>query len=363
MPVKALAALLIFAGSAAAQDKAPAPPAAVPGVKGPALKAGDPAPAVSVEKFIKGGPVEGLEKGKVYVVEFWATWCTPCVRMFPHLSELQRRHKDKGLTIVGVNVWERSYGKGTLAKVEAFVERQAEKMSYTVAYDGEARAMDRAWMQAAGRDGIPSAFLVDGAGTIAMVGHPMFLEDVLPRVLAGTWDAKSDGAKVVRAEEAMTGKLDELAAAGDGKGVIARIEEMERDFPTVAAEVADVKARAYLGEKQYEKAFEVLAKMTDRAIAEKSAPNLNQIAWTIVDPKGGVEKPDLKLAARAAEKAVEFSLGDDAAILDTLARVRFLQGDVPAAVELQKRAVEKAPARERDNYRAALKEYEGAGKK
>ena len=40
----------------------------------PSLKAGDKAPPLTVEKWVKAGPVAGFEKGKVYVVEFWATW-------------------------------------------------------------------------------------------------------------------------------------------------------------------------------------------------------------------------------------------------------------------------------------------------
>lgn len=39
------------------------------------LKPGDPAPALKIDKWVKGQPVEAFEKGKVYVVEFWATWC------------------------------------------------------------------------------------------------------------------------------------------------------------------------------------------------------------------------------------------------------------------------------------------------
>ncbi len=57
----------------------------------------DPAPSLEL-RFVKGKPVT-LEEGrgeKVYVVEFWATWCVPCKVSIPHLTKLQERFKDDG---------------------------------------------------------------------------------------------------------------------------------------------------------------------------------------------------------------------------------------------------------------------------
>ncbi len=70
------------------------------------LSIGDPAPSIKVRKWIKGTPVTAFEKGRVYVVEFWATWCGPCIRGMPHLSELARKYKDK-VTITGISILER----------------------------------------------------------------------------------------------------------------------------------------------------------------------------------------------------------------------------------------------------------------
>src|SRR5437868_2205978 len=72
------------------------------------LGVGDPAPKLEVKEFVKGEPVVRLEKGKTYVVEFWATWCGPCRATIPHLTELQKKYKD--ITFIGVSVWEREPG-------------------------------------------------------------------------------------------------------------------------------------------------------------------------------------------------------------------------------------------------------------
>ena len=41
-------------------------------------------------------------KGKVVLLDFWATWCKPCWKAIPHLMELQKKYKDKGFTIIGI---------------------------------------------------------------------------------------------------------------------------------------------------------------------------------------------------------------------------------------------------------------------
>ena len=59
------------------------------------LKVGDPAPALKATKWLQGTEVKSFEKGQVYVVEFWATWCGPCIVMMPHMSDLQQEYKGK----------------------------------------------------------------------------------------------------------------------------------------------------------------------------------------------------------------------------------------------------------------------------
>lgn len=183
----ALSAPLALAQSSGKPDKPSSKEAGQPSKdkdkKETKLKVGDAAPALKVDKWIKGEPVKGFDKGKVYVVEFWATWCPPCRDSIPHLTELQHKYKDN-VVIIGVDGSERAVSTGSdnrVSTIQKFVKEQGDKMDYRVAYDANGSAM-KPYMRAAGQDGIPTAFLIDGEGKIAWIGHPMEIDSQLEKV-------------------------------------------------------------------------------------------------------------------------------------------------------------------------------------
>jgi thiol-disulfide isomerase/thioredoxin len=343
------------------ESQKPAPPATEtqPAVT---LKVGDKAPPLKIEKWIKGGPVADFEQGKVYVLECWATWCGPCIASMPHLSAVQKAFKDKGVTVIGVDIWEalgdKVYTDETLKKVEDFVKEQGDRMGYTVAYDGKSKAMDAAYMRAAGQNGIPTAFLIDKTGTIAWIGHPMWLDVPVEAVVADKWDRKTGPEQVAKGQERLNEIYQKLESAP--KEAVAAFEAFERDFPAVAHTMPDLKFTILLGGGDYDKAYKLGAQLVDDAIASKDSNALNSIAWTIVDPEGKVAKKDLDLALKAATKADELTKHENAPILDTLARVYFVKGDIDKAIELETKAVELAQGTMKVDLQGALDEYKEA---
>ncbi|MCX6903719.1 MAG: TlpA disulfide reductase family protein [Verrucomicrobia bacterium] len=138
----------------------------------PSLAVGAPAPQLQVAKWIKGSPVAKLEASQLYVVEFWATWCPPCRKSIPHLTELAQKYAGQ-VQIIGVSAWEReSDNEARLAKVSDFVKSMGDKMAYVVAADSAQGFMAKHWMEAAGQNGIPASFIIKD-GKIAWIGHPM----------------------------------------------------------------------------------------------------------------------------------------------------------------------------------------------
>src|SRR5436190_7034585 len=114
------------------------------------LKAGDPAPKLQTGKWVQGEPVKDFQKGKAYIVEFWATWCGPCRTSIPHLNETFQKYKDKDLVVIGQDCWEHEE-----SLVAPFVKKMGDKMTYRVALDdksdGDPGKMADTWMAAAGQ--------------------------------------------------------------------------------------------------------------------------------------------------------------------------------------------------------------------
>jgi thiol-disulfide isomerase/thioredoxin len=155
------------------------------------LNIGDQAPPLRLRGWLKGTPVERLEKGRLYVVEFWATWCAPCRNAMPHLSAFARKYRDK-VTVLSINVMERK--TTSFEKIKAFVDSMGDQMDYAVAAE-QGYLMQTGWLNAAEAQGIPSCFIINAEGKIAWIGHPMALEEVLPKILNNTWDIKAASAK------------------------------------------------------------------------------------------------------------------------------------------------------------------------
>ena len=144
-------------GTAAPSQAAPPTPKADDATKTPPAPTPK-IPEINATYWINTHPLTlaGL-RGKTVLLEFWATWCSPCRTTIPHLIELHKQYAPKGLVIVSLT-----------NEPKETVEPFAKQMGMTYALGGGSMS---------GRDygirGIPHAFLIDPSGSVVWRGHPL----------------------------------------------------------------------------------------------------------------------------------------------------------------------------------------------
>lgn len=103
-------------------------------------------------------------KGKVVLLDFWATWCGPCKKASPTMQKLHKENFSKGLRVVGVSVMEEEKGKAPVVKY-----KDDHKYTFAFAYEGD-----------------------DLAKQLKVVGVPMFVLVNRQGVVVDTWDGATD---------------------------------------------------------------------------------------------------------------------------------------------------------------------------
>lgn len=298
----------------------------LPPMKKPDLWIGSEAPDMTIAKYLKGEAVGAFDPDHTYVVEFWATWCGPCIAAFPHLSELQEQY-DGDVTFIGVNIWERTQGDERMNQVERFVENQGDRMGYTVAIE-DGTSMATNWMRPAGQNAIPAAFIVQ-EGKIAWMGHPMALDGTLEAIAEGEYDIEHT------AKQAWD---ERIAQAG------------VQTF------------HGALGAEDWEKALDLGEALANEMFSD-NAGSLNMIAWYALSSEDAPQSIQ-SFGLRSAAQACKLTDWKDWMALDTYARGMFVTGDSNSAVKFQKKAIELAKQDERVNeeilsqLRETLDEYE-----
>lgn len=318
------------------------------------LKVGDPAPPLKVGGWVKGEPVNELEKGNVYVLEYWATWCGPCVQVIPHVTALQEKYKDKKLVVIGMNVWENDD-----SAVEPFVAKMGDKMNYRVAVDDKSAGakegvMAETWMKAAGRRSIPTSMIVDRDLKVMWIGHPMQMAKPLAAVIDGTFDPAKEAARQAKADEA--GKsFGQAMRAKDYDKALAVIDDLIATDPDNGAMYRPAKLMVLFTKEDYKAANALAKELSDSDDLKENPQLLLSLANMMLSQES--DEVDVALAKTLAEKAV--AEGGDMAPLakSLLAKAHAREGNYGKAVELQTEAVEGVEGRQKQALQQDLDEY------
>ncbi|NOS99573.1 MAG: redoxin family protein [Phycisphaerales bacterium] len=319
---------------------------------GQQLNLGDPAPELAISDWIKGEPVE-LAKGKnksVFLIEFWATWCGPCVEQIPHVTEMQSKYRDLGLVVIAVA----GPGRGeTVKAVKRFVSSRGESMGYTIGFDGNNETYSR-YMMRVGAAGIPYGFLVDKNGQLIWHGHPgdPTLDVIVDQALRGKYDVSLAVAREQLAP--LFVQLNRFANAQDWPKFKDTAREILAKDPMNRSAMEAV-VYGYLGATNDTAG---LRQIVEQHIAAhgKNADAMNELAISLLEITTLERRqPDLALKAAAAGYAA--CKGGDCTMIDTYARAVFEIGLVERAIELQAEAVAVAAGDEERESMSRVLDY------
>jgi len=291
------------------------------------------APGISADDWLNTPPLSLAKlRGKIVVVEFWATWCGPCRTTIPHLVELHEKYRAKGVVIISLT-------NEPKTKVEPF----ARKMGMTYAVGCGSRSSS-----AYGVQGIPHAFVVDVAGKVAWRGHPgsKGLEAAIkeqlrtnPPTLLSPQKKARILALLEKAEEAI-GKKQYLEAGA----MLERIEEPDRD-PEVQERVSAIR-------QQLTSRAEARLAEAEKLIKAKEYYQADAVLAEAAALAAGSDPAETARARRA-------ELLKDKAIHAAIDEGRREHEAAEALAELQKKAAKMPPAARLKAYEALAKAHPG----
>jgi len=347
-------ALGIRAQDTEAKKDAPAKPKS-------SLAVGDSAPPLTLAKTVKGKEPKAEDRSKTYVVEFWATWCPPCRTSMPHLSKLQDEFGEKGVTIISVS-------DEDLDTVTAFLETDAEEgktygdvtKNYLLTTDPDG-SVSRDYMEAAGQNGIPTAFIVGKTGEIEWIGHPMQMDAPLAQIVSGTFDREALAIAGREMKKVQMGfrEVVQLMQSGKAAEAVALIDGWlaEIKSPEVRGRLKSIRQKIAM---EAGGALAVEAFTSAAQDANDSVDQLNELAWNVVmaEDAGIVVSDELRAAAVAAAERGAKLEPTNGNVLDTLAHLYARQGQLEKALATQRKALEHANEASVGSIRDYLEELE-----
>jgi thiol-disulfide isomerase/thioredoxin len=142
------------------------------------VKKGDIAPEIKLSYVFQGPPINDITihnlKGKVVVLEFWATWCPPCIGAFPHMNRLVEQFEGKDVKFISISIDE---GNDAVHKIRYLLS--GHPLHTWIVKDGTANSTRTSY----GIYGLPATVIIDKAGRISSYILPEELTEKLLNLL------------------------------------------------------------------------------------------------------------------------------------------------------------------------------------
>ncbi|MSR41806.1 MAG: TlpA family protein disulfide reductase [Phycisphaerales bacterium] len=312
------------------------------------LKVGAAPPALTLE-MLQGAQPDFNDPKATIVVEFWATWCGPCMRSIPHLNELFVKYQSKGLVILGIS----DEPTGT---VRPFLDRKGSTMSYPVGVDSKEKATSEAWMKAAGQSGIPCAFIVKES-KIVWIGNP--LDSKFDEVVLGCVSGRYNPA-LLRQAEPVKAAAATAAKVKNWSDVWKHYDALIATDQTVFGDIAVKKYRTMLVDANDPTGAATWGAEIVTKYGEDSV-TLEELARLILSDSA-IKVRDYTLAFEAA-KQLQVLSSNDAASTALTAEVVYHAGELDRAVTLQQEAWMASSPAQKTEFRRVLDMYRKAAKK
>ncbi len=288
-------------------------------VAAPDTKVGDSAPRLSVEKWAYGTASDPTAGGRIYVVNFFATDCQPCVGVSAFLTELQHRFIEH---VVVIGVAAPKLRSDPSSEIDNWVEQQGEALDYRIAWDADGSAFKTYMTSGTHMQQIPYAFVIDQQGKVTWQGLPdaIVMVEAIGKALPDSFDRR----RAERIEEA--------------RGRVGEYRAMAK------ADAFDAAKAAELGEQ-------IMKAASDSQV-------IMQIFATVIMGVKDDARRDAPLGLRAAKASYDLGGAEDPALLSVYARALYETGDAREAWTVQRKVMAKVKdVAQRTEAKKALDEY------